>query len=424
VAKSIRGRNEGSIQQRSNGTWRVQLSDHGKRISKGFKTKAEARIWLRDTQTEIERGFDYHASKITVGDYLKKWLETTKTSLRPKTADQYERIVQKHILPSLSKVELRDLHLDDVEHFYSELLLAGVGTRTVRIVHNILHKSLDKAVRYRLVVANPAHGAELPRYRHSEMKVFDEAQVTQFLVAAQDSHFLALYQLAITTGMRQGELLGLKWTDLQWHSGTLHVQRQVQDIRGQGRFFQEPKTKAGRRTIKLGETTLQVLRIHHERQQLQKAAAGNKWQENDLIFPSKVGSPMDPSNLRLDFTNVLQRAGLYKIRFHDLRHTAASLMLNHGIPVIVVSGMLGHSKPSITLDIYGHLHNAMQDEAAKLMDDLVTPVKVDLLNKALQVISQGENSGFELNTTAPQLHQSAPLMQKPAGKAGSTPLTV
>ena len=121
------------------------------------------------------------------------------------------------------------------------LLLAGIGVRTVRILHNILHKALDKAVRYRMVIANPAHGAELPRYRHGEMLVLDEAQVTQFLVAAHDSPFLALYQLAITTGMRQGELLGLKWTDLQWHSGTLHVQRQVQDIRGHGRFFKSPR---------------------------------------------------------------------------------------------------------------------------------------------------------------------------------------
>ena len=210
------------------------------------------------------------------------------------------------------------------------------------------------------------------------MQVLDEAQVTQFLVAAQDSPFLALYQLAITTGMRQGELLGLKWTDLQWHSGTLHVQRQVQDIRGHGRFFQEPKTKAGRRTIKLGETTLQVLRVHREHQQRPESGCRKSVERKRPDLPSKVGTPMDPSNLRLDFNIVLHQAGLHKIRFHDLRHTAASLMLNHGIPVIVVSGMLGHSKPSITLDIYGHLHNSMQDEAARLMDELVTPVKIEL----------------------------------------------
>ena len=284
MARKIRGKKEGSLHQRPNGAWRVQLSVDGKRISKDFKTKAEAQDWLRNTQTDIERGFDYQASKITLGEYLPRWLENAKAALRPKTADQYERIVRKHILPRMGKVQLKDLRLDDIERFYAELLLAGVGVRTVRILHNILHKALDKAVRYRMVIANPAHGAELPRYRHGEMLVLDESQVTQFLVAAQDSPFLALYKLAITTGMRQGELLGLKWTDLQWHSGTLHVQRQVQDIRGQGKSFQEPKTKAGRRTIKLGETTLQVLRVHRERQQLQKAFAGDRWKDIDFLL--------------------------------------------------------------------------------------------------------------------------------------------
>jgi integrase len=192
-----------------------------------------------------------------------------------------------------------------------------------------------------------------------------------------DKPYQALYHLALTTGMRQGELLGLKWTDLQLHSGALLVQCQVQDIRGQGTIFQEPKTRAGRRTIKLGEGTLQALRLHYERQQLLKVVAGSRWKENDLIFPSKVGTPRDPSNLCLDFNRVLEKAGLPKIRFHDLRHTAASLMLNHGVPVIVASTRLGHSKPSITLDIYGHLYQEMQDEVARKMDELVSPVPVE-----------------------------------------------
>jgi len=130
--------------------------------------------------------------------------------------------------------------------------------------------------------------------------------------------------------------------------------------------------------IQLGEGRLQVLRVHYECQKFQKAVAGQRWHENDLIFPSSIGTPMDPSNLRLDFNRVIERAGVPKVRFHDLRHTAASLMLNNGIPVIVVSKILGHSKPSITLDIYGHLYNEMQGEASRLMDELVSPVKVNL----------------------------------------------
>ncbi|MDD5466873.1 MAG: site-specific integrase [Anaerolineales bacterium] len=140
----------------------------------------------------------------------------------------------------------------------------------------------------------------------------------------------------------------------------------------------EPKTRSGRRTIKLGEGVLQALREHLERQQGEQAAAGERWVDHDLIFPSKSGTPLDPSNLRLDFARVLGRAGLPKIRFHDLRHTVASLILNHGIPVIVVSKILGHSRPGITMDIYGHQYNEMQDEAAQLMDEIVTPLQVGL----------------------------------------------
>ena len=210
------------------------------------------------------------------------------------------------------------------------------------------------------------------------MVVLDETQVSQLLVAAKGSRHEALYHLAVTTGMRMGELFGLRWSDLHWVSGRIYVRRQVQYVPGYGRSFVEPKTRSGRRTIKLGEGVLQALRKHLERQQSEQVAAGERWVDNELIFPSKSGTPMDASNLRLDFTRVLRQAGLPKIRFHDLRHTAASLMLNHGIPVIVVSKILGHSKPSITMDIYGHLYNEMQDEAAQLMDELVTPICTQL----------------------------------------------
>jgi integrase len=190
--------------------------------------------------------------------------------------------------------------------------------------------------------------------------------------------------------MRQGELLGLKWVDIQCGSGRLYVRRQMQEVRGEGRIFQEPKTRSGRRSIQLGEGTLQVLRIHREHQQLQKAVVGQRWHENDLIFPSSVGTPMDPSNLRLDFNRLIEKAGIPKVRFHDLRHSCASLMLNRGIPVIVVSKILGHSKPSITLDLYGHLYSEMQGEASRLMDELVSPVKVNLTAQILQNASSDE----------------------------------
>ena len=378
MASTIRHRNEGSLFQRSNRTWRAQISVNGRRISKSFKSKAEGLNWLRTTQTEIDRGLDYQAGRITLGEFLNQWLETIQPVLRATTIHQYQIIAAKHIIPRIGKVKLKDLRLDGIEKYYAELIQDGVGIRTIRVVHNILHKSLEKAVRYGMIMRNPSHGADQPRYKTGEMQVLDENQAAEFLIVARDSPYRALYHLALTTGMRQGELFGLKWTDLQWHSGNLHIQRQVQNIPGKGSSFVEPKTRAGKRTIKLGEGTLQVLREHREQQCLRREIAGCRWKENDLIFPSSVGTPGDPSNLRVDFLKVLANAGLPQMRFHDLRHTAASLLLNHNVPVIVVSKMLGHSKPSITLDVYGHLYHESQHEAARVMDDLITPVRVNL----------------------------------------------
>jgi len=385
MANKIRGRSEGSISKRPNGVWRAQISVGGRRISASFPAKAEAQKWIREQQVKMDRGFDFQGSKISLGEYLPQWLENNKAALREKTAFQYDQIMKKHIIPHIGNISLKTLNLAKIEQYYAELIKAKVGVRTVRICHNILHRSLDKALRYGLVAFNPTQGASLPRYTHDEMQVFDETQVSLFLVAAESSPYRALYHVAVTTGMRQGELFGLKWTDLQWTRGTFHLQRQVQKVPGKAWGFVEPKTKSGKRTIKLGEGTLQVLREHKVHQEQLKAQAGERWQENGLVFPSAVGTPCNPSNLRIDFNRTLARAGLPKIRFHDLRHTAASLLLNNKIPVIVVSRMLGHSKPSTTMDIYAHLYNEMQDEAAEVMDKLVTPIPVQIPQQPVKV---------------------------------------
>jgi integrase len=171
----------------------------------------------------------------------------------------------------------------------------------------------------------------------------------------------------------------------EWNAGVLHVQRQKQYVPGQGCSFIEPKTNAGKRTIQLGEGSLDVLRRHKIHQIEQQKVVGERWRNLDLVFCSSVGSPGDASNIRIDFNRILELAGLPKMRFHDLRHTAASLLLNNKIPVIIVSNMLGHSKPSVTLDIYAHVFHDMQGEAAILMDKLVTPIQVEIPLKNVSI---------------------------------------
>jgi integrase len=391
MAKIIRGHGEGSIYQRSSGSWRAQLSIRGKRHGKTFKHKADALAWLREMQNQLDLGYDIQEGNLTLEKYLPQWLDRRKTSLSPSTVYQYGQIMRDHIIPHIGEIRLKDLRLDRIERLYSDLLDSNIGVRTIRLTHAVLHNALNKAIKYGLIVRNPAQGADLPEYSHSEMHVLDASQVNQFLVAAQNSQYKALYYLAIHTGMRQGELFGLKWTDIQWQTGVMYVQRQVKWVPGQGWGFKDTKTKSGRRTIKLGEGTLQVLRLHREQQATNKVVAGDRWKEHGLVFPSLVGTPSNPSNLRKDFLKFLQEAGLHKIRFHDLRHTAASLMLNNGVPPIVVSKILGHSKPSITLDVYGHLYQEMQTDAAKIMDDLLTPIKLDMKEVGTRYAVKGEN---------------------------------
>ena len=257
------------------------------------------------------------------------------TSLKPKSGQRYEQIARDYILPYLGKSRLQDLRVENIEGLYQVLLQAGVSVRNVRYVHSLLHRSLSDAVKRGVVGLNAAHGARQPKMIHHEMKILDENQVMQFFIAVQDDRNEALVHLAIKTGMRKGELLGLKWTDLDWAKGLIRVQRQVQRVTGQGMVFMPPKTKAGKRTIALGSETLRVLREHRSNLQFERDLAGNKWQDYDLIFPSSVGTPQSPSNLLKAFKSTLKCAGLPVIRFHDLRHTAASLMLNQGVPLYI-----------------------------------------------------------------------------------------
>jgi integrase len=194
------------------------------------------------------------------------------------------------------------------------------------------------------------------------MMVLEEEQVTRFLTTASGTRFEALFRLAVTIGMREAELFGLMWAEISWHLNVLNQLRQAQRIPGQGKQFPEPKTRNGKRTIKLSQEVFEALREQKLRQQSERTLAGNRWKEKDLMFASRIGGTLDQSNLRREFYAILEVADLPKMRFRYLRHTAVSLMLNNGITVIVATKILGHSKPSVTLEIYGHFYNEMHDE--------------------------------------------------------------
>jgi len=372
-----RGNNQGSIWKRGD-KFRAAISLNGKRISKSFDSRTVAQSWLNEKLTQKEKGFLNLSSTITIKDYLDDWLDIHGTRLKPKSIIRYKQVARDYIFPYIGNKKLRDLTIFDVEGLYQKLLKQGISHRNVRYVHSLLHRSLKDAALRGLIHHNPAHGARQPKLVQKEMQILDENQVTQFLLAAKGHRHGALFNLAIKTGMRQGELLGLRWADIDWLSSYIRVQRQVQRVTGQGMVFSSPKTKAGRRTIPLGGETLKLLMEQQHRIEEQKMITGSRWKEHNLVFASQVGTPLSSSNLLKEFKALLEEADLLQIRFHDLRHTAASIMLNRGIPPYNVSRILGHSKPSTTLDYYGHLVPMSQDDIGNKMDNWLTPIPVDM----------------------------------------------
>jgi len=308
---------------------------------------------------------------LKLDDYFLDWLRMKKCSLRPKTYQDYSRLVHLYILTYLGIKPIEAVGIRDLSDFYNQLENKGVGVRTIRYIHAILKTAFKDAISHGLIEVNPTQGVILPRWNKKEMQIFDEEQITQFLYAAKDSPYYGIYHFAIATGMRMGEILGLKWSDVDWQNSILFVRRQAQSVNGCGVIFQEPKTKSGIRRIKIQKSSLEELKNQLSRNEQAKTKAGKYWKENNLIFSSHLGTPVVASNLRRNFKSILKRSELPNIRFHDLRHTAATMMINHEVPIIVVSQILGHSKPSVTLDIYSHCSVAMQTQASLIMDEIV-----------------------------------------------------
>jgi len=371
-----RGNGEGCLHHKANGSWRALVSIQRRRMSRTFKTRGEAQLWIRQTLQQIDSGMTYLSTKRSLAEHLNTWLENEKPVLRPSSWIHYSQLVCMYINPNIGKISMKDLRTEHVQQFYSRLNNQGIGAHTVRKVHAVLSHSLNTAVETGVIVRNPVSFAHPPKKPITEMKILDESQASHFLISIIGNRWEALFRLEVVTGMRQMELLGLKWIDLDWLLQSIRVERQLVRPDGTGVNFLAPKTRSGKRINDLDDITIKILRNHYERQQADRLKAGERWKEYGLIFTTSIGTPIPVGELLRTFYRLLADAGLPRIRFHDLRHTAASLMLNHGVPAIVVSKRLGHARVSITEDTYGHLLPGMQVEAARIISDLVTPVQL------------------------------------------------
>jgi integrase len=333
----------------------------------------------------------FAGANATLTTFLEEWLKGYVQAVRSKTYYQYVQIVRQHICPSLGDIKLKDLRPDQIQNLYNKKIAQGTSPRTVLLIHAVLHRGLNYALKWGLLGHNPAQAVTRPRFKRPEVKTLSDSQVRVLLSASKVTRNEALFWLAVTTGMRQGEILGLKWSDLDWRTKRLQIQRQLQRLKNEGMTFSEPKSAAGKRSIMLSSTTVEKLRDHLDHQQQERQIAGPNWQENDLIFPSIIGTPLDHRNLFRDFKELLNNTGLPNIRFHDLRHTAATLMLLQGIHPKVVQERLGHSDISLTLNTYSHVLPSMQEEAAEKMDELLNPIEV---SQEIKKLSEQEGAYF------------------------------
>ena len=376
-----RANGEGSIRKRKDGRWEGRYTaghdpETGKAIYKNVlgRSQAEVKEKLRQAIGETRALDIAKAGKYTVGEWMEVWFQDyAKIKVRPSSHQTYQGYIQNHIRPNIGDISLEKLTSLDLQKFYKKLLAQGrvdrveakgqpkgLSAKTVRNIHQILSSALKLAQEQRLILTNPAEGCALPRVEHQEMKTLTTVQLASFFREASESGVFELYYLELATGLRRGELLGLKWEDIDLERGDLRVRRQVSRINGE--VVEAPlKTKNAYRTLPLAEDAISVLKE-------QRRKVGN----SPWVFPSPNGGPISPDSVLHMLHRVLKRAGLPKVRFHDLRHTFATLALQNGVDVKTVSGMLGHFSAGFTLDTYAHITSAAQRQAAKTMENILS----------------------------------------------------
>jgi integrase len=371
-----RRRGAGSVFLRSDRKgkqWVAQIIlENGRTRQRYLATQLEAEQVLNEMLYEQRRGMLATGPNQTLKQLLEHWLEhVQKHAVRVNHYINTRTIIRKHILPVLGHIQLRHLNEQHIQALYAQKLDEGKAAKTIHHMHGVLHKALAQAVMWRLVSRNVCDGVTLPRLGRYEYQTLSAEQAQKLLEIAKGHRLEMLLTLALTTGMRQGELLGLHWQDIDFDHGTLQVRRSVSRVRGQGYKELEPKTPSSRRMLALPQFVLEMLKQHRIDQDELRQKAGGEWQVHDLVFCNKYGSFLRPDRVRKQFQQLLVDAGLPYMRFHDLRHSAATIFMKMGVPAKVVQEILGHSNITITLGIYSHVLPGMQDEAMGKWDHLL-----------------------------------------------------
>ena len=338
---------------------------------KGTKKDAEKR--LSELLHQLDNGTFIKPGKITLAEYLERWLaDYAKPNLSPRGFERYESIVRVHLTPNLGNISLTQLKPEHLQKHYSAMENNGLSALTVKYHHTVIHKGLQTAIKWGLLNRNAADGVDVPPSRHYEAQTWDDFEVRRFLEVTKDSQYFPLFHTGLYTGMRRNELLGLRWFDIDFLFSQVSVSRSLHHLKDGSYVFTPPKSKKSKRTIELSPDAIHVLRGHRERQEAMRTTIGKPLTDNDLVFSTPEGKPLRPNTISRAWTILAAKAGVKVIRFHDARHTHASLLLKAGVHPKIVQERLGHASIQITLDTYSHVIPGLQEAAAVQFDKLVS----------------------------------------------------
>jgi integrase len=380
-----RGANEGTIRERKDGRWEARVlvtRPDGRRVRRSLlgRSRADVRDKLQAAIRAESSGLPPVGERLTLGAFLDLWLrDAAQPKVRPKTYTSYASIVRVHLQPGLGRHPLARLTPQQVQAFLNAKSASGLAPRTVAYIRAVLRQALREAERWGMVSRNVARLVEPPRVPRREVRPFSPDQARQFVDAIRGDRLEALYLVALGTGLRQGEILGLTWTDIDLGAATLTVRNALQRVNAKLELV-EPKSATSHRVVALPTFVADGLRAHRTRQRTDRLLAGSRWHDDPrgLVFTTTVGTPMDGIAVTRRFQALLASAGLPRQRFHDLRHACASLLLAQGVAPRVVMETLGHSQISLTLNTYSHVIPALGRAAADQMDAVLGPRPEDV----------------------------------------------
>ena len=337
---------------------------------RGFKTEKEAKIALASLMTDIHKGNYIEPSKLSYGAFMDDWLKDKKISVKKTTYESYKALVDKHVLPALGNVKLSDISSSQIKYFIRDLYTKKeLADESIQKIYMIIKNSLNSAVKFELLAKNACDKVDRPSVEKKEMKVWSVEEIQHFLSVAEEDRSYIVFHLAATTGMRMSEICGLRFQNVDLNNGIIYVKEQLERYTHN---FTTVKTKASKRNISISEETVQALKKQRKMILEEKLMSNSdEYKDLNLVCPTSVGTPYLPSNLTKIFKRLTKASGNKPIRFHDLRHSFATMLLSQSVNPKIVSEILGHSSSKISLDIYSHLLPNMQKDTAKQLGNML-----------------------------------------------------